>query len=132
MKEITKKWLEFAKNDLEAAKILLNGSKKNIYYACFYYCHQSLEKNLKAILAERDQKIPKIHDLVDLFKKTQIHFPKEHIHFIKTINPYYNPIRYPDSIMELKEEFTKVKTKKIYQQTKEAIKWMQHELTRKN
>lgn len=132
MKNITKKWLEFADTDLKVAKALLDESKKQLYSNCYYHCHQAIEKNLKAILAERNEKIPKIHDLIDLLNKTKIKLPKEITNFIDDLNPYYHPIRYPDSFQELKDEFNKRSTSKSYKLTKETIKWIQHELIKIN
>jgi HEPN domain-containing protein len=44
MKEISKKWFEFARQDLKDAEILLkNRSSKE----CLWHCHQAIEKILK-------------------------------------------------------------------------------------
>lgn len=131
MKEITKKWLGFAKADLDAAKVLLDKSKKHLYANCYYHLHQAIEKSLKAVLVENNQRIPKTHDLVDLLELTGSKLPRELVEFIENLNPFYNPIRYPDSFEELKSEFTKSDVNKYYKLTKETIKWMHYLLTKK-
>lgn len=52
----TKTWLELATNDLALAQELLD-RKKNVYYAA-HYCHQAVEKLLKAIISQRTARIP--------------------------------------------------------------------------
>ena len=47
MNQIAKEWLEFAKSDLKNADILFRNKS---YRDCIWYCHQSLEKLLKAVL----------------------------------------------------------------------------------
>ncbi len=64
MKKGTKEWLEFAKRDLEAAKILV----KNEYVAntVLFHSQQCIEKCLKAYMEENSIPIPKIHSVVKL------------------------------------------------------------------
>jgi len=45
-----------AENDLALAKDLLK--KKGRYYYAAHFCHQALEKMLKAVIAERTSAIP--------------------------------------------------------------------------
>lgn len=56
MKEKTKTWLELATNDLQLAEDILN-RKGKVYYVA-HFCHQAIEKLLKAIVSERTNKIP--------------------------------------------------------------------------
>ena len=56
MKKKTKTWLELATNDLKLAEELLS-RKGRVYYAA-HFCHQAIEKLLKAIIAERTDEIP--------------------------------------------------------------------------
>lgn len=56
MKKKTKTWLELATNDLKLAEELLS-RKGRVYYAA-HFCHQAIEKMLKAIIAERTNEIP--------------------------------------------------------------------------
>ena len=56
MRPQTKTWIGLAENDLALAKDLLK--KKGRYYYAAHFCHQALEKMLKAVIAERTSAIP--------------------------------------------------------------------------
>lgn len=66
MKEKTKGWLEYAKRDLTAAKELLEN--EFVANVVCYLSQQASEKAIKAILEECDLEVPKVHDLVFLYK----------------------------------------------------------------
>jgi len=55
MEEITKKWLERAKYDLDTAGAMLT-SRRYLYVA--FMCQQALKKILKAIIVERGNEVP--------------------------------------------------------------------------
>ncbi|MGD9972359.1 MAG: HEPN domain-containing protein [Desulfatirhabdiaceae bacterium] len=61
----TAEWLEFAKRDLEAARILLDSSY--LANVVLFHSQQCIEKCLKAYLEENAVKIPKIHNVVKLY-----------------------------------------------------------------
>jgi len=65
MKKGATEWLEFAKRDLEAAKILINNSY--LANVVLFHSQQCIEKCFKAFLEEHGIKIPKIHSVVKLF-----------------------------------------------------------------
>ena len=65
MKKGTIEWLEFAKRDLEAARILLNTSY--LANVVLFHSQQCIEKCLKAYLEENAIRIPKIHSVVKLY-----------------------------------------------------------------
>lgn len=62
-------WLRQAKADLNTAN---NSFKSGDYYACAFWCQQSVEKALKALLLERNKEFIKIHDLVILGRKRKL------------------------------------------------------------
>lgn len=121
MKKITQKWLEFAKKDLESAEILLKGKA---YEGSIWHCHQALEKALKAVIVEKRIKLRKTHDLIGLVADAKIEVSKDISDFIDNLNPYYNPIRYPDAAMEAKFSYPKSVCQNILKTTKEVIKWL--------
>ncbi|MEI7726350.1 MAG: HEPN domain-containing protein [Bacteroidota bacterium] len=59
------KWIEYAENDFEAAKILSAQVKPKFEIIC-YHCQQCAEKMLKGYIALNNGKLQKIHDLVVL------------------------------------------------------------------
>ena len=73
MNKGTIEWLEFAKRDLEAARILLNTSY--LANVVLFHSQQCIEKSLKAYLEEKAINIPKIHSVVKLFTEANQHSP---------------------------------------------------------
>lgn len=63
MKEQTKTWLEYADENLQSAKLLL---ESDLYNPCLQNVQQATEKMLKALLAERGIKIKKTHSINEL------------------------------------------------------------------
>jgi len=121
MKKITKKWLEFADNDLQSAKVLL-GSKA--HENAIWHCHQAVEKTIKAIVIEKGIRLRKTHDLIGLVNDAKIDLSKSLSEFIDDLNPYYNPIRYPDAALESKLSYNRQTTQIIFQKSKEVIQWL--------
>ena len=94
MREEAKNWWEQARNDLKTAKIML---KNSCYDSCAFYCHQSAEKALKAVVIEKSRILPpKIHNLLNLVKLLDLDLD-EIIDEIKELNPHYMTSRYPDA-----------------------------------
>jgi HEPN domain-containing protein len=121
MRKITKKWLEFAQQDLKDAEILFKNKR---YLGTIYHCHQAIEKYLKTILVEGKKKVPKTHDLLDLLKQSEVKYTKEILNFIQELNPYYAPIRYPDIPEVVSLKLRQEKASKILKSTKEISKWL--------
>ena len=63
MKDQTKKWLEYADENLQSAKLLL---KSELFNPCLQNVQQAVEKMLKAVLAESAIKIKKTHSINEL------------------------------------------------------------------
>jgi len=63
MKDQTKKWLEYADENLRSAKVLL---ESELFNPCLQNVQQAIEKMLKAVLAESGIKIKKTHSINEL------------------------------------------------------------------
>ena len=63
MKEQTKTWLEYACENLQSAKVLLESS---LFNPCLQNVQQAVEKMLKAALTESEIKIRKTHSVNEL------------------------------------------------------------------
>jgi len=63
MKDQTKKWLEYADENLRSAKVLL---ESELFNPCLQNVQQAIEKMLKAFLAESEIKIKKTHSINEL------------------------------------------------------------------
>ena len=55
-------WLEYAKADIESAKILLAETEN--YHIVAFHCQQSVEKIFKRFLLIKTGEFPYIHELV--------------------------------------------------------------------
>lgn len=90
-------WLLYAENDLKTAKAALNEGITNT--ACFH-AQQTVEKCLKALLLDKEQNVPRTHDLLFLLEKVQSYLPdlsqfKQNAQFL---SQFYIPMRYPDAL----------------------------------
>lgn len=63
MKEETKNWLEYSKENLEASKVLL---ESKLFNACLQNIQQSVEKTLKSLMIEKDIPFKKTHSILEL------------------------------------------------------------------
>ena len=63
MKDETKKWLEYADENLRSARLLLDSELIN---PCLQNVQQAVEKMLKALLVESTKKIKKTHSINEL------------------------------------------------------------------
>jgi len=63
MKEDTKKWFDYADENFQAAKVLLDN---NLFNPCLQNVQQAVEKMLKAVLAESKIKLKRTHSINEL------------------------------------------------------------------
>ena len=63
MKDQTKKWVEYADENLRSAKVLLDN---HLFNPCLQNVQQAVEKMLKAVLSESGLKIKKTHSINEL------------------------------------------------------------------
>jgi len=94
-KQSTKEWLKKSYHDLDGAVILFEASHYTDTIG--YILQQSLEKLLKSILAYKNQKIIKSHNLVELYEMVseQLSMNEEDIRFLSIATTYGIRVRYP-------------------------------------
>lgn len=119
--KVSKKWGKFAKEDLEIAEILF---KNKAYKGCIYHCHQTIEKFLKALIITKNKKVQKTHDLAALLKESGARYTNEILKFIQRLNPYYQPIRYPDVVVDFPLKYDRKTAQEILKLTKDISKWL--------
>jgi HEPN domain-containing protein len=66
MKEQTKKWLDYADENLSAARVLLDNG---LFSPCLQNAQQAVEKMLKAVLVESDLRFRKTHSINELVSR---------------------------------------------------------------
>jgi len=127
MKKKTKTWYELAKNDLDFAKSLKD--KKTRSYYCVHFCHQAIEKILKAIVQEFTDEIPlRTHNLINLVKQSDLKLSKERENFLLRLSPHYIGTKYPEDIDKLYKTYSEKFVKEIFNETKEIFQWLQEQL----
>lgn len=94
-KSIASEWLELAKRNLDAAKILFK--EKHFNDVIGIELHQSIEKSLKAVSAFHGKTVLKTHDLIVLLSIAEeyIKFENEFKQVLETATDYYVENRYP-------------------------------------
>lgn len=122
MKSVTKKWLQVAGDDYDAAIYLYKGAR---YPQAIYFICQSIEKLLKAIIVETTDSIPeKSHRLENLAKRIKtITFSEEQLVTLTNLSIHYSQVRYPD-IAQMKFN-TKRRTEPILEKGKTIYLWLQ-------
>jgi len=119
-----KRWIEQAKRDIKIAEYNCNG---DFFESSIFYCQQSVEKSLKAILIKNEGKLLKIHDLVILGRKTNL--PNEFLKIISELNSAYTKARYGISINKIPAElFSKTETLDFLNLAKEILKWAENQM----
>lgn len=125
MKKKTKTWLELATNDLALAEELLLSRKEKVYYIA-HFCHQAIEKILKAIISERTDKIPPpTHNFKILLDHAELKdMPEDRKRFIFSLTPHYIGTKYPEDIANLYKQYTRPFVKKLYEETEGVFEWL--------
>jgi len=94
MKKSAKAWLDAAEEDMNVIIKLLNNELTT--GAASFHAQQCIEKCLKAILDERNERVPRIHDLSRLFDHVyqflKIKFDEN---IVDQLNSLYIEARYP-------------------------------------
>lgn len=128
MTQKTKTWLELATVDLDFAEELLD--KKGRYHYAAYFCHQAIEKLLKAVISRRTNKIPiPTHNFKLLLEQASLKdIPEGRKRFIYSLMPHYIGTKYPEDITRLYKQYTPGFVKKLYKETEETFKWLEAHL----
>jgi HEPN domain-containing protein len=118
----SREWLRQAVYDMKTADALF--SSKRYIYAVFM-CHLSIEKALKGLYAFQLGAVPpRTHNLVYLVEKIKLELPGTLYDFVFTLNGVSVPTRYPGDLQKLLKEYTRAKTGKVLDQSKEVLQWL--------
>lgn len=127
MKKEAEIWFKQAEEHFKDAIYLYEGKR---YGACVFFCHQALEKILKACVVEFANKIPrKIHQLDSVVKEAGLELPKNWAEDLAEITRHFWRVRYPDF---RKYVYTKkVSAQPTVEKTKEIYQWTLNKLNQK-
>jgi len=104
-RDLTRSWLVKAKEDLNAANVLLSYNL-SVQSAVGFHSQQAAEKFLKALLTWYQIEFPKTHnlgELLDLISKVNPDLA-DSLHHITALNPYGIEYRYPADLPEVTPE----------------------------
>lgn len=124
MKKATQNWIETSEYDLTTAEHML---KTGRYLYVVYLCHLSIEKLLKAIVAENQEELPpKTHNLYHLVGLIHLEIPPQFKQIIADLNSSSLPVRYPEDLQKLSSQYTQKVAESYLTQTKECHAWFKH------
>ncbi len=100
------------------------------YLYVVFMCHLSLEKMLKARVAQVTGGLPaKSHDLIYLVKKANLNLPDAYIEFIGQINNASIPTRYPEDLQQALADYPEPIARDYLRRTEEVLQWLKQLLT---
>jgi len=123
MDKIIEHWVERSQYDLDTAKIMLDTGR---YLYVAYMCQQTVEKILKALIAQQGKENFPIHNLNRLAEIADINneLTPEQFDFLAELTPYHIEARYGDYKDRLSEIINKKKAEQVYTKTREIHKWI--------
>jgi len=123
MDKIVGHWVERSKYDLDTAKVMLETGR---YLYVAYMCQQTIEKMLKAIIAQHGKENFPIHNLNRLAEIVSIsnELTSEQFNFLAELTPYHIEARYGDYKESLSEIINDKEAEQVYRKTKEIYKWL--------
>ena len=121
-------WLNLADEDVLNAKAMINGNR---FLGAGYFCHQMIEKALKAVVANVSEDTPpKIHDLRKLARQGGIYddLSAEQLTFINSLNPLQVEARYPEYKDRIAKTLNRKKCSQILKDAEELLCWIKTKL----
>ena len=121
-------WLVLCDDDLDVAKLLLNG-KKLLY--CGYFCHLIIEKAFKAAIVKNTEEMPpKIHDLLKLAQKggIDVALNQDQIKILDKLKNLHIEARYPEYKNKIYQSLTIKYCEKLLEETEDLLCWTKQQL----
>lgn len=113
-------WIEQAEYDLETARVMFRTGR---FIYCVFMCHLAIEKTLKGLFQNALNEIPpKVHSLVYLVQTQKLDLPENIKQFLENLDRVSVPTRYPSELRKLLVEYSKERTKKIFEETEGVLK----------
>lgn len=121
MRKEVEQWWKQAKKDLDTAR---HCNSSEDYYACAFFCHQAVEKGLKALYIEKIRASPgATYSLIYL--ATEIEMPDVFFSFLRQITPVFVTTRYPDAAYGVPYElYDETIAGEILDKSSEVIEWV--------
>ncbi len=119
MRSETQNWWRHALADVEKAGVLYRSKH---FDGAAFFCQQSVEKALKALLIETTAGFPRMHDLTKLARLTKA--PMEIVSLCSKVSPAYTASRYPDSPIDYYQE----DCEELLADCRVILKWIEEQL----
>jgi HEPN domain-containing protein len=122
MRKDSANYLISSEYDFTTARHMLN-TGRHVYVV--FMCHIAIEKLLKAIVAEKTDRVPpQTHNLIYLIKLADLAIPQDLFDFIAKINNASVVTRYPEDFKLLLESYTENVAKEYLENTEKVLKWL--------
>lgn len=123
MDKKTQTWLELAENDLEFAEQILKNKQRPPY--ALHFCHQAIEKLLKAVVQHVTGKTPlRSHNLEKLSQITQKELPPDKMDSLIKLAPHYLSTRYPADLAKYYQQYSFEFVQARFTATRELFLWI--------
>jgi len=124
MRKEIENWWKQAEADLKTAE---NSFNNKDYYASAFWCQQSVEKGLKAVILSKSKEKIIGHSLIHLGKTAEI--PESYISKLKRLSPQYFLSRYPDASEDIPYELYDENVSNLFLKiAKEVSLWIKNQL----
>ncbi len=125
MDKKTQTWLTIAENDLEFAEQILQNKQRPPY--SLHFCHQAVEKILKATIQYGTGKVPpRTHNLEILLQLIQKELPPDKMDALVKLAPHYLGTRYPDDLAKFHQQYSEEFVQSRLEETKELFAWIKN------
>lgn len=122
LKKTTLNWIDSAKYDINTARHMF---KTGRYLYVIFLCHLSIEKMLKAVVAQSQERHPPYtHDLYELIGLAHLNIPADHQMLIAQLNEISIATRYPDDFSQMVKHYPKNVAERFLKQSQAFVKWL--------
>lgn len=118
-------WRESAERDWATAERLF---KLKEYVWSLFLCHLTIEKLLKAVLINKNQRPKFTHDLNELARQSGITVPSNFLEWLKTISRFNIEARYDEYKRSLHNIATLKFTTTWHERSAEVVQWLKQQL----
>jgi HEPN domain-containing protein len=121
-KDLVKYWLDSSKQDWETVEALM---KSRRYMHALFFCHLSLEKYLKGMVAKKNGVVSPTHDLLFLAEKAEIELTKDQAKLLAEVKEFNIRTRYDDYKNSFYKKATAAYAQKFISQIKDFKTWLE-------
>ncbi len=121
-KDLIKYWFESSLQDWETVEALMQSKR---YMHALFFCHLSLEKQLKGMVAKKNVTVPITHDLLFLAEKTGITLNATQLKLLSEVSAFNLRARYDNYKNSFYKQATASYSQKYIEQVVEFKTWLQ-------